>query len=103
MIKIVRPVAAGGIYEQWPGRGYCWFAAREGGFDRRLWPSITQAVKAAADRGLSTGTFRRVEMTIYDSHEAAKRWAVKLGFRPEALCEKLMPDGSDGGMYVRVQ
>ncbi len=98
------PVAAGGICERtWVGRGHCWFARREEDFDRRWWPQITAAVKAAADRALATGQYRRVEMTVHDRDEVAKRWAVMLGFSAEAKCAKLMQDGSDGWIYARTE
>ncbi len=98
------PVAAGGIFEPyWTGRGHCWFARREEGFDRRWWPQITTAVKAAADRALASGRCRRIEMTVHDSDDAAKRWAERLGFAAEAKCAKLMQNGSDGWIYARTE
>lgn len=96
-------VAAGGICEPyWPGRGHCWFAKRPGHFDFRWWPSVTRAVKAAADKALESGMCRRLEMTVYDDDDAAKRWAEKLGFHAESECKRLMQDGRDGWMYVRL-
>ncbi len=95
------PVAAGGIYDlYWPGRGHAWFSAR-GDMDWRNWPEVTAAVKAAVDRALVSGRYRRVEMTCYAADEKAHRWAERLGFYREANCLKLMVDGSDGVVYVR--
>ena len=98
------PVAAGGIAEPyWSGRGHAWFAKKEDGFNRRWWPTVTAAVRDAADRGLSSGKFRRIEMTVNDNDEKAKKWAVRLGFHPEAKCAKLMQTGEDGWIYARTE
>lgn len=96
-----QPVAAGGIVEYyWQGRGYAWFADRAGGFHRRLWPAITRAVRRAVELALENGKFRRIEMSVYDRDEKAKRWAERLGFVAEAKHAKLMADGSDGWTYA---
>jgi len=97
------PIAAGGIAElYWPGRGHAWFAHRADDWDWHNWPPVTRAVKDAVDRALASGLFRRVEMTVYDSDEAAKRWAAHLGFTAEAKHARLMADGSDGWTYARI-
>lgn len=97
------PVAAAGIYDMyWPGRGHAWFARRADDWDWHLWPAVTRAVRGAVDMAISSGRYRRVEMTVYDRDDAAKRWAEHLGFKPEALHQKLMQDGSDGWTYARV-
>lgn len=101
-----KPIAAGGISEYyWHRRGIAWFTKGcDGGkWDWRWWPPITRAVKKAVELALESGLFRRIEMTIYDNNDEAKRWAVHLGFKPEAFCRKLMDDGSDGWIYAIVR
>lgn len=98
------PVAAAGIADlYWPGRGHAWFSRREDDWDWHLWPLVTRAVKAAIETALINGRYRRIEMTVYDRDEAAKKWAEHLGFVAEAKHEKLMEDGSDGWTYARVR
>lgn len=94
-----KPIAAGGIYKLWEGRGYVWFTHCE--FDWRYWPAVTRAVEAAAAWALEHG-YQRLEMTVYDGIEKAVSWAEILGFHLEARSPKIMPGGEDGLTYVRI-
>lgn len=94
------PLAAGGIYELWEGRGYVWFVG--GVFDWRYWPAVTRAVRTAVKYALWSGKYKRLEMTVYDGAEVAISWAEILGFTLEAKSPKIMPGGVDGLTYVRI-
>ena len=50
----------------------------------------------------STDRYSRLEMLVENDGKCL-RWAHKLGFVPEfdKPCRSIMPDGSDGWMYVR--
>lgn len=93
-----KTVAVSGITEQWTGLGYAWFYAPD--LRLRDWPVITRLIRMGIER--ARGHFRRLEIAVYDSHEAGHRWAVKLGFHLVAVCPKRMPDGSTGRLYAMV-
>lgn len=99
-------IAAGGIIDlYWPGRGHAWFAKSKlvDEWNWRWWPPITRAVKKAVELAFDSGKYRRIEMTIYDRDDAAKRWAGHLGFKAEGFHQKFMQDGSDGWTYGRIE
>lgn len=91
-------IAVSGIIEQWTGLGYAWFYAPDP--ELRDWPVITRLVRLGIEK--ARDRFRRLEIAVYDGHEAGHRWAVKLGFHLVAVCPKRMPDGSTGRLYAMV-
>lgn len=93
-----RVVAISGITEQWTGLGYAWFYAPA--LAPRDWALVTRLVRAGIDR--ARGRFRRLEIAVYDGHEAGCRWAKRLGFHLVAVCPARMPDGSAGRLYAMV-
>ena len=88
-----RPVAAAGVVEVWPGRGYVWalFPGR--------WPvrAVMREIRARLD-GLR---FARLEMAVDAEFEAAARFAEHLGFSRESTARRYMPNGHDAHIYVR--
>lgn len=87
------PVAAAGVCELWPGRGYAWalFAQK--------WP-IRPVLREIRSR-LSTIRFARLEMVVDAQFEQAARFAEHLGFRREWTAQRYLPNGHDAHIYVR--
>lgn len=94
-------LAAGGVMEWWPGRGYAWALVAPGVAGNRR---ATIAVHRAAVRLLDAVPFRRVEAAVAVGFTKARRWIEKLGFVLEA--ERMVaftPNGSDAALYARVR
>lgn len=92
----LRPVARAGVTECWPGRAYAWF--EDLGLTKREWAEATKLVQAGLDEARKR--YNRIEIAVYGNHEAAHRWAKRLGFELEHRPSRYMPDGSDGCLYV---
>lgn len=89
-------VGRAGITECWPGRGYAWFDDK--GLTSREWIIATRKVHEVLEN--ARNSFHRIETAVYDGHEVGQRWAERFGFELESVCQKYMPDGSTGRIYV---
>lgn len=90
------PLCCGGLVEMWPGRAYAWALLDEDA--GRIMLPLTRSIRSLLDRA----QYRRIEMAVDAGFEAGLRWAVLLGFEPEALARRYMPHGGDAWVYVRV-
>ena len=92
-----RILAALGVIQLWPGRGWAWILNYD--MRPREWLELSQRIN---DTLPSLG-YRRVEAVITDKFDVGVRFAKRCGFEKEAFCRKIMPDGSDGWLYVRIE
>lgn len=93
----VTVIACAGIVRCWPGRAQAWSLMSV--HLPRYRKSIHKAVKGYLDRCL----VRRLEMTVDPTHEAAARWAARLGFQYESTMPAYGPFGETHAMYVRLK
>lgn len=91
-----KEVGRAGLTECWTGRGYGWFYDK--GLTKREWVQATNAVGLGLHEALKH--FNRIEVVVYDSHEAGHLWAERLGFELETVCKRYMPNGDTGRIYV---
>lgn len=92
-----RVLACAGIVQAHEQRGLAWAmfssdALRQFKLIHRL---VRQVVDAAP--------WRRVEMMVDVRHDAAVRWAERLGFEREGLMRAVTPDGRDCFLYAKVK
>lgn len=94
-----RPVACGGLVEQWSGRAYAWsLLTREAG-PHLL--SLTREIRSLLD----AAPFARIEMAVDADFKAGHRWAKLLGFEcetPEPM-QKFFPNGRAANLYARIR
>lgn len=91
-----RPVACGGVLQQWPGRYSGWAF---------LNPSSARHMVAVTrgTRNLLDALVGRIEMTVRVDFHAGHRWAKMLGFEIETpLLRAFGPEGEDHVGYVRL-
>lgn len=92
-----RPVACGGIAEQWPGRAEAWTLLS----DEAL--LMFRHVHRVARGAIANAPWSRVEMKVDAQHDAGVRWARRLGFECEGLMRKYTTDGRDIFLFARVK
>jgi len=89
-------IACAGLIELHPGRAQAWamFACQA----LAHFKTIHRVVGAV----LSASRWRRIEMYVDCQHEAACRWAARLGFDREGRLRAVTPDGRDCYLYARM-
>lgn len=90
-------IACAGIVEFWTGRAMVWSLLSA------EMPRYKKSIHAAVYRFLKGYRVRRLECVVDPRHEAAKRWAERLGFHVERLMPLYTPNGEDQLMYVRLE
>jgi len=88
-------IACAGVVEIWTGRAQVWSLLSD-----RM-PRYRKSIHRAVRTFLLGYRVRRLECVVDPRHEAALRWATRLGFHVEHLMPQYNPDGSDQLMLVR--
>lgn len=86
-----RPFAVLGVADHGGGRGFAWCALARDARPEALAVSLTRAVR----RWLAQAPFRRIEMVTVVGHDAAERWAIRLGFLFESVSVAWTDSGAD--------
>lgn len=90
-------IACAGIVEFWPGRSQVWSLLS--------WqmPQYRKSIHKAVKGFLEGYVVKRLECVVDPRHEAAQRWAKRLGFEVESVMPSYTPNGDEQLMYVRLQ
>lgn len=89
-------VACAGVVPKWPGVATAW-----GLFDLAF-PQHFREAYIFAHKWLFLCPVRRLETYCAAGHDAGERLLRHLGFEPEGLMRKGLPDGRDAWIYARV-
>ncbi|MFK0377844.1 GNAT family acetyltransferase [Pandoraea sp. NPDC090278] len=97
VLKDGKPVACGGVAEQWPGRAEAWTLLSDDAL------RTFRHVHRVAQGVIAEAPWNRIEMKVDARHDAGVRWAKRLGFECEGLMRKYTTDGRDIFLFARVK
>ncbi|HEY1720920.1 MAG TPA: hypothetical protein VGG27_06720 [Magnetospirillaceae bacterium] len=96
-----RPIAAFGIRPQWHGRAIAWLAPAPN-VRLRHFAAIGAFCIGWFDTLQRNPAFARIEGHAPVDQPKHGRWLERMGFEPEALMRRWMPDGGDAMLYARI-
>lgn len=90
-------VACAGVVQFWQGRSQAWALISE------HMPRYQKSVHKAVKKFLQFYQVKRLECVVDPRHDAAIRWAERLGFESESVMPSYTPNGDLQLMMVRLQ
>lgn len=99
LIKDGHPIAAGGIWDMWPGVGEAWVAATD--LAKSYPMALARGVRKTLDFVETSKKYHRLQMTV-DASPELLRWATWLGFVFEGRLRQYLSNKQDRYLFAKI-